>query len=128
MDQLLQLATEELSKPTKVFVPHTVNTEPGSVKKNKKRKTGHGTERVLVTRKSVSLTTPIIPQLILQHVTNLAKELDPKVRSDLVVSISKYWSLKKESLRGAALLKRLHLEVLMIKIAMDCYCFCEQRR
>ncbi len=34
----------------------------------------------------------------------------PKKRSDLLINIAKYWSLKKESRKGAMLLKRLHLE------------------
>lgn len=57
---------------------------------------------------------PIAPEYIIDKLENLkalraANHLRRK--SQLVISVCRYWSLKRESRRGAPLLKRLHLEV-----------------
>jgi hypothetical protein len=57
---------------------------------------------------------PIAPEYIVTKLENLkALRSAPHLRrkSQLVISICRYWSLKRESRRGAPLLKRLHLEV-----------------
>ncbi|KAH6561542.1 hypothetical protein BASA62_009738 [Batrachochytrium salamandrivorans] len=59
---------------------------------------------------SLSLATPCIPYYILQQVLNSTSAYIPKKKDDIVCTIARYWSLKRESRRGAALLKRLHLE------------------
>jgi NuA3 HAT complex component NTO1 len=64
-------------------------------------------------RKQVSLTNPIIPQYILARIVAEQVEIMPKKRTDLIIHIARYWSLKKQSLGGATLLKRLHLEVIL---------------
>ncbi|CAO3618107.1 unnamed protein product [Cunninghamella echinulata] len=56
---------------------------------------------------------PIAPDYILNKLENLkcvrqASHL--KKKPELITSISRYWSIKRESRRGAPLLKRLHLE------------------
>ncbi|KAI8377909.1 uncharacterized protein BYT42DRAFT_572155 [Radiomyces spectabilis] len=56
---------------------------------------------------------PIAPEYLLNKLENLkcvrqASHLRKK--SQLITSICRYWSLKRESRRGAPLLKRLHLE------------------
>lgn len=65
-------------------------------------------------RKQVSLTNPIIPQYILARIVAEQVDIMPKKRTDLIIHIARYWSLKKQSLGGAALLKRLHLEVILL--------------
>ncbi|KAJ3256930.1 nuA3 HAT complex component nto1 [Boothiomyces macroporosus] len=60
--------------------------------------------------KRLSLSAPIIPAKILKDVIDYPCDYAPKKRSEITIAIAKYWSLKKESRRGAALLKRLHLE------------------
>jgi hypothetical protein len=102
----VKVAMEELSRPSQTPFRTTV------VKKSsKKRKLDHVQETKLYhSRKKVSLSTPIVPQYILQRIISLDHKLMEKKNNQVIISIAKYWSLKKESLRGAALLKRLHLE------------------
>ena len=57
---------------------------------------------------------PIAPEYIIDKLENLkalrsANHLRRKTQ--LIITICRYWSLKRESRRGAPLLKRLHLEV-----------------
>ncbi|CAO3641597.1 unnamed protein product [Mucor hiemalis] len=56
---------------------------------------------------------PIAPEYILEKLENLTvvrQATNLKKKSSVVTSICRYWSLKRESRRGAPLLKRLHLE------------------
>ncbi|KAF1802536.1 PHD-zinc-finger like domain-containing protein [Mucor lusitanicus] len=55
---------------------------------------------------------PIAPEYVLDKLENLpcVRHAKIKKKSNLIVSICRYWSLKRESRRGAPLLKRLHLE------------------
>ncbi|KAI9095222.1 hypothetical protein DFS34DRAFT_627114 [Phlyctochytrium arcticum] len=62
---------------------------------------------------------PVIPQYILNRILDTLREehreqkrkgdFERKNR-DFIIQVCKYWSLKRESRRGAPLLKRLHLE------------------
>jgi hypothetical protein len=60
-----------------------------------------------------STGAPIAPDIILAKLDNLAcvRLSGVRKRPELVTDIAHYWSLKRESRRGAPLLKRLHLEV-----------------
>ncbi|EPB87506.1 hypothetical protein HMPREF1544_05700 [Mucor circinelloides 1006PhL] len=55
---------------------------------------------------------PIAPEYVLDKLENLqcVRQAKIKKKSNLIASICRYWSLKRESRRGAPLLKRLHLE------------------
>ncbi|KAL9545001.1 hypothetical protein MBANPS3_007349 [Mucor bainieri] len=55
---------------------------------------------------------PIAPEYVLDRLENLpcVRQAKIKKKSTLIASICRYWSLKRESRRGAPLLKRLHLE------------------
>jgi hypothetical protein len=56
---------------------------------------------------------PIAPEYILNKLENLPcvrQATKLKQKSSMITSICRYWSLKRESRRGAPLLKRLHLE------------------
>jgi hypothetical protein len=60
---------------------------------------------------------PIAPEYIIDKLENLkalrsANHLRRKTQ--LIITICRYWSLKRESRRGAPLLKRLHLEVYLL--------------
>ncbi|KAG0175339.1 nuA3 HAT complex component nto1 [Apophysomyces sp. BC1021] len=60
-----------------------------------------------------SAGAPIAPEHILVKLENLKcvrQAVDLRKKVQLVTSICRYWSLKRESRRGAPLLKRLHLE------------------
>ncbi|KAI8141930.1 hypothetical protein BJV82DRAFT_616493 [Fennellomyces sp. T-0311] len=60
-----------------------------------------------------SAGAPIAPEYIISKLENLRavrQATNLRRKSQLVVSICRYWSLKRESRRGAPLLKRLHLE------------------
>lgn len=54
---------------------------------------------------------PLVPQYILDHVVAYVSQVQLQRKIQVVQSICKYWSLKREARRGAPLLKRLHLEV-----------------
>lgn len=58
-------------------------------------------------------TAPVAPAIIMEKLLPvLSKQKGTlRKRQELVTTICKYWSLKRESRRGAPLLKRLHLEV-----------------
>lgn len=61
---------------------------------------------------------PIAPEYILEKLENLKcvrQATNLKKKSLMITSICRYWSLKRESRRGAPLLKRLHLEVSLQK-------------
>ncbi|CAO3575867.1 unnamed protein product [Absidia cylindrospora] len=60
-----------------------------------------------------SAGAPIAPNYILtklEHCKNVRQATQLRKKSELIASICRYWSLKRESRRGAPLLKRLHLE------------------
>ncbi|CAO3587655.1 unnamed protein product [Absidia cylindrospora] len=60
-----------------------------------------------------SAGAPIVPDYILTRLENLKcvrQATHLRRRCQLIASICRYWSLKRESRRGAPLLKRLHLE------------------
>ncbi len=65
------------------------------------------------------LKSPIIPSDTLHKIATLNLAIAPKKREEIVGRIARYWALKKESRRGAALLKRLHIEVVFFNVAMD---------
>lgn len=60
-----------------------------------------------------STGAPIAPDTILAKIDDLVcvKNSGIRKRPQMVTAIAHYWSLKRESRRGAPLLKRLHLEV-----------------
>jgi hypothetical protein len=60
---------------------------------------------------------PVIPPDMLASVTEAcqsASELSPDETADVIIKVCKYWSLKRQARSGAALLKRLHLEVFLL--------------
>ncbi|KAI9314570.1 hypothetical protein BX666DRAFT_1968030 [Dichotomocladium elegans] len=62
-----------------------------------------------------SAGAPIAPQYIINKLENLRcvrQATQLRKKTQLITSICRYWSLKRESRRGAPLLKRLHLEVI----------------
>lgn len=61
--------------------------------------------------KRYEVPPPLLPEIILRSVTDYLKRMPGGKKRELVEKIGKYWSLKRESRRGAPLLKRLHLEV-----------------
>ena len=54
--------------------------------------------------------TPVIPAAIVRTVVGCVKG-NVRKKTAFVECVCRYWSLKRESRRGAPLLKRLHLEV-----------------
>jgi hypothetical protein len=91
-----------------------ITTTSLNIKKDKKsvskKKSVFADAKSLHVRKQVSFSTPIIPNYILTRINSVQNDKVPKKKLDLIILIAKYWALKKESMRGAALLKRLHLE------------------
>lgn len=54
---------------------------------------------------------PLVPQIILDHIGQYIHKSKFVKKPLFVAAVARYWSLKRESRRGAPLLKRLHLEV-----------------
>jgi hypothetical protein len=54
---------------------------------------------------------PLVPQYIVNKVLMYISQAQIHKKTEAVLTICKYWSLKREARRGAPLLKRLHLEV-----------------
>lgn len=75
---------------------------------------------------------PLVPAFIVDKMLAYISKVSLRKKHSVVLSICKYWSLKREARRGAPLLKRLHLEVCCIvppmrnvltrqlAVAMDC--------
>jgi len=53
---------------------------------------------------------PLVPSLVVDRIMNYIGKVTLRKKSDFVLLMCKYWSLKREARRGAPLLKRLHLE------------------
>ncbi|KAF5379335.1 hypothetical protein D9757_007638 [Collybiopsis confluens] len=53
---------------------------------------------------------PLVPAIIVDRITQYVAKISVRRRSDFLLMVCKYWSLKREARRGAPLLKRLHLE------------------
>ena len=75
---------------------------------------------------------PLVPAFIVDKMLAYISKVSLRKKNSVVLSICKYWSLKREARRGAPLLKRLHLEVSymvppmrkvltrQLAVAMDC--------
>jgi hypothetical protein len=65
-----------------------------------------------------SPSAPIAPEHLLnsasQHLD--AQHVSIRQKQRFVILVCKYWALKREARRGAPLLKRLHLEVLLCSL------------
>ncbi|GAA5811396.1 hypothetical protein MFLAVUS_004831 [Mucor flavus] len=97
-----------------------LNTPTSDAKNNKKQRRQQAVTQLLPASKAArahqheySAGAPIAPDYILHKLENLKKVLQAthlKKKQLAIASICRYWSLKRESRRGAPLLKRLHLE------------------
>lgn len=54
---------------------------------------------------------PVVPQAVYQNVENTLIKFNFRKRKEFVQEACKYWTLKREARRGAALLKRLQLQM-----------------
>lgn len=54
---------------------------------------------------------PVIPEIMLKTIEEALAKLGVSKKKEFVVEICKYWTLKREARRGAALLKRLQLQM-----------------
>ncbi|KAF2641709.1 hypothetical protein P280DRAFT_283133 [Massarina eburnea CBS 473.64] len=54
---------------------------------------------------------PVVPQAVYHNVENALIKFNVRKRKEFVQEACKYWTLKRESRRGAALLKRLQLQM-----------------
>jgi NuA3 HAT complex component NTO1 len=54
---------------------------------------------------------PVVPQTVYHNVENSLARFGVRKRKDFVAEACKYWTLKREARRGAALLKRLQLQM-----------------
>lgn len=92
-----------------------------STKSTKKQRRQQAVSQLLPASKAArahqhqySAGAPIAPEFILdklERLKSVKQATNLKKKSQVVTNICRYWSLKRESRRGAPLLKRLHLEV-----------------
>ena len=54
---------------------------------------------------------PVVPQAVYHNVENTLIKFNVRKRKEFVQEACKYWTLKREARRGAALLKRLQLQM-----------------
>jgi NuA3 HAT complex component NTO1 len=75
--------------------------------------TGTKRKRQLMQRKIWRLPSgaPVVPQTVYSNVENSLARFGVRKRKDFVAEACKYWTLKREARRGAALLKRLQLQM-----------------
>lgn len=108
------------------------NNDSGTENKDKKKKRSRqdSVTQLLSTSKAArahqhqySAGAPVAPNYIIRNLENLKciREANLQKKSTLIKSVCRYWSLKRESKRGAPLLKRLHLEVILIVDKYDTY-------
>ena len=81
--------------------------------------------------KTYRIGPPLVPAIVTSRLTEYISRISLRKKQIFILSVCKYWSLKREARRGAPLLKRLHLEVrcCAVKmnvtdyslIAMDCF-------
>lgn len=62
-------------------------------------------------KQTYSSGPPLIPAYIFDRLMEYTTKIKMAKRSNFISLVCRYWSLKRESRRGAPLLKRLHLEV-----------------
>jgi NuA3 HAT complex component NTO1 len=85
---------------------HTIEDEEDGVPGSNKRKRGQPA-------KSWRLPSgaPVVPQAVYHNVENALIKFNVRKRKEFVQEACKYWTLKREARRGAALLKRLQLQM-----------------
>lgn len=54
---------------------------------------------------------PVVPQAVYNNVENTLSKFSVRKRKEFIQEACKYWTLKREARRGAALLKRLQLQM-----------------
>lgn len=84
--------------------PETVTSSPGRKAKSAR-----------AYAKTYNLGPPLVPKLIVERIVTYIHKVAIRKRREFVISVCKYWSLKREARRGAPLLKRLHLEVCFLQ-------------
>ncbi|KAF1365917.1 hypothetical protein EJ07DRAFT_150392 [Lizonia empirigonia] len=85
---------------------HAIDDEDDNVPGSNKRKRGQPA-------KSWRLPSgaPVVPQVVYHNVENALIKFNIRKRKEFVQEACKYWTLKREARRGAALLKRLQLQM-----------------
>lgn len=74
-------------------------------------------------KQTYSTGPPLVPNYIFTRLVEYLGKIKLARKPAFVGLVCKYWSLKRESRRGAPLLKRLHLEV-----GHSLFCFCDFTR
>jgi NuA3 HAT complex component NTO1 len=85
---------------------HDPNEDPFSALGNNKRK-----KALLKKIWRLPSGAPIVPQMVYNNVESTLARWALRKRKEFVAEACKYWTLKREARRGAALLKRLQLQL-----------------
>ncbi|TFK60988.1 hypothetical protein BDN72DRAFT_904503 [Pluteus cervinus] len=72
--------------------------------------TNENSKSARASAKSYTLGPPLVPTLVVNRLIQYISKVVIRKKQEFVMTLCRYWSLKREARRGVPLLKRLHLE------------------
>ena len=98
--------SQALALSASSYLAHTTDGADDLAGEGNKRRQSHG-----VRSWRLPSGAPVVPQVVLRNVETALVKFGIRRRKEFVQEACKYWTLKREARRGAALLKRLQLQM-----------------